>query len=164
LAIDGGSTAVSGADATLAVFVPLSVVERKPLVLVCGPAVVALTLTLTVQKPLAGMLPPVGEPKVKDVAAAAGAHVGPPVQVVLADGVGATSRPEGSVSVNVAPVSCVVFVFVSVNVSVDTALTAMGLGAKAFVIVGLTAVPQPVKTTLSIERSAPGFVFPELNP
>ena len=64
--------------------------ERRPLVFVCGPAVVAVTLTLTVQEPLAGMVPPVGEPNVRFVAAAAGAQVGPPVQVVLAAGVAAT--------------------------------------------------------------------------
>src|ERR1019366_8653152 len=89
-AIDGGSTAVNGAVPTLVVFVPASVVTRNPLVFVCGPAVVAVTLTLTVQEPLAGIVPPVGEPNVRFVAAAAGAQVGPPVQVVLAAGTAGT--------------------------------------------------------------------------
>ena len=71
LAIDGGKTAFSDALARLFVFVPLSVVERKPLVFECGPAVVAVTLTLTVQEPLAGIVPPL---KVSEVAAAAGAQ------------------------------------------------------------------------------------------
>ena len=50
LVIDGGRTAVSVALAMLLVFVPPSDVERKPLTFECGPAVVAVTLTLTVQK------------------------------------------------------------------------------------------------------------------
>ena len=76
----------------------------------------------------------------------------------------ATCTPDGSASVNAAAVSGAVLVFVSVNVSVDVALTAIGLGENALAIVGLTAVPQPVKTMLSMERSAPGLVLPELKP
>src|SRR5262244_3240714 len=76
LAMVGGTIVVSDAvaDAPAPVFVPLSVVERKPLTLVCGPAVVAVTLTLTVHDPLAGMVPPVVCPKASDVDAATGAH------------------------------------------------------------------------------------------
>src|SRR5258708_2253896 len=51
LAIDGGRTAVSGADATLVVFVPPSAVARNPLVFVCGPAVDAGALTRARQQP-----------------------------------------------------------------------------------------------------------------
>src|SRR5260370_9611386 len=76
----GATTAVNGAVATLVVVVPLSVVTRKPLTLVCGPAVVAVTLTLTVHDPLAGMVAPVGEPNVSEVAPAMGAQRGEPPQ------------------------------------------------------------------------------------
>ena len=47
-------------------------------------------LTLTVHEPFAGIVPPVGEPKESVVAAAAGAQVGVPPHVVVADGVAAT--------------------------------------------------------------------------
>jgi hypothetical protein len=52
--------------------------------------VVAVTLTLTVHDPIAGMLAPVACPKLNVVAPALGAQVGEPVQLVLADGVAAT--------------------------------------------------------------------------
>src|SRR3954471_22199599 len=78
---DGGSTAVSGAAPTVVVFVPPSVVARNPLVFVCGPAVMLVTLTLTVHEPLAGIVAPAGDPNVRFVAAALGAQVAPPVQV-----------------------------------------------------------------------------------
>src|SRR6267154_1763696 len=92
LAMLGATMAVSDAvaDPLAPEFVPPSVVEMNPLTFVCGPAVVAVTLTLTVHEPLAGMVPPVGDPNVSDVAAAAGAQLGPPVQVVLAAGATAT--------------------------------------------------------------------------
>ncbi len=122
----------------------------------------AVTFTLTVQDPLAGMVAPVGVPNVSVVAAAAGAHVGEPPQVVLAEGTAATWMPDGSESVKVAPVSCALFVFVSVNVSVDVPLTAMGFGENALAIVGWTAALQPVNVTLSILLSEPAFVLPEL--
>src|SRR5216683_386787 len=124
------------ADPLAPEFVPPSVVEMNPLTLVCGPAVVAVTLTLTVHDPLAGMLAPVVCPKARAVDAAAGAHVGEPVQVVLADGVLATCSPAGNVSKNFAPVSCEVFGLLNVNVSGDVPLTAMGFGEKDFVSVG----------------------------
>ena len=92
---------------------------------------------------------PVGEPNVRFVAAAAGAQVGVPPQVVTAEGVKATCRPVGSESVNVAPDSTIEFEFVRVKVSVEVPLIAMGLGEKAFVIVGGVGVEQPVKVTLS---------------
>jgi len=91
-AMVGGTMAVSDAVAEPVPpeFVPASVVEMKPLTFVCGPAVVAVTLTLTVHDPLAGMLAPVVWPKLKVVDPAVGAHVGEPVQVVLPDGDAAT--------------------------------------------------------------------------
>src|SRR5947209_14509805 len=106
LAMTGGRMAVRLAVATLVMFVPLSVVDSVPLTLPCGPAVVAVTLTLTVHDPLAGIVPPL---KVSEVAAAAGAQV--PPQVVAAAGVAATCTPDGSASVKAAAVSEAVFVF-----------------------------------------------------
>ena len=116
--------------------VPPSVVEMNPLTLVCGPAVVAVTLTVTVHDPFAGRLAPVVCPKLKLVEPAVGAHVGEPVHVVLAEGAAATCSPPGSVSVNFAPVSCTLFGLVSVKVSVDVPLTAMGFGENDLVSVG----------------------------
>ena len=138
LAIVGGTIAVSDAVAEplLPAFVPPSVVEMNPLTFVCGPAVVAVTLTLTVHDPLAGMLAPVVCPKLNVVVAAVGAHVGEPVQVVLAAGEPATCNPPGRVSVNFAPVSWTLLELVSVKVSVDVPLTAIGFGEKALVRVG----------------------------
>src|SRR3954469_12203591 len=89
-AIDGGSTAVSDAVATLVVLVPDSAVDNKPLTLVCGPAVVATILTLAVHEPLAGKVAPVVCPYDSVVAPAVGAQDGAPPQVVAAAGVAAT--------------------------------------------------------------------------
>ena len=50
-------------------------------------------MTLTVHELFAGIEAPVGEPKVSEVAAAAGAQVGVPPQVVAAAGVAATCNP-----------------------------------------------------------------------
>jgi hypothetical protein len=130
-------------------FVPPSVVEMKPLTFVCGPAVVAVTLTLAVHDPLAGMLAPVVCPKLTVVDPAAGAHVGEPVQVVLADGVPATCNPAGNVSVNFAPVSCTVFGLLNVKVSVEAPLTAIGFAEKDFASVGCAGAPQPLNEMLS---------------
>ena len=88
----GGRMAVSEAvpKPVEVVLIPLSVDETNPVTFVCGPAVVAVTLTCSVQELFAGMLAPVGDPNVRVVAAAAGAHVGVPPQVVEAAGVPAT--------------------------------------------------------------------------
>ena len=121
-------------------------------------------MTLTAQELLAGIVPPVGDPKVRVVEAAAGAHVGVPPQVVVADGVEATCRPEGSESVNVTPVKAMrEFEFASVKVNVETPLTAIGSGEKALVMVGGLGIEQPVKVTLSKTPSEPEFVLPESN-
>lgn len=106
-------------------------------------------LTLTVHELLAGIVPPVGDPNVSAVAPAAGAQVGVPPQVVVADGVAATCRPEGSASVNVTPVSAMEFEFASVNVKVEVPLTAIGLDENALIIVGGLGIAQPVKVTSS---------------
>ena len=160
----GGSTAVRDAvaDPPAPELVPLSVVEMKSLTFVCGPAVVALTLTLTVQDPEAGIFAPMLWPKASAVAPATGAQVGEPVQVVLAEGVAATSKPAGSVSVNFAPLNWTVFGLVNVNVSMELAFTAIGLVRKVLLRVGCKAVAQPVKSTLSIFKSEPGLLLPAL--
>ena len=106
-------------------------------------------MTLTVHELLAGIVPPVGDPKVSVVAAAAGAQVGVPPQVVVAEGVGATCSPKGSESVNVTPVNAMEFEFARVKLSVEVPLTAMGFGENDFVIVGELGMPQPVKATSS---------------
>ena len=144
---DGATCICAGEDGsesvgTLVVVVPLCVVERNPPTFECGPGVVAVTLTLTVHEPLAGMVPPL---KVSDVAPAVGAQV--PPQVVAADGVAATCTPAGRPSVNAAPVSAPVLVLVSVKVSVETPLTAIGSGEKDLVRVGLTGSTQAVSST-----------------
>lgn len=159
--ITGGSTAVNDAEAKLFLFMPLSVVERKPLTLLWGPEVVAVMFTLTVQEPLAGMVPP---EKLRVVFPAAGAQVGEPVHVVLAEGVAATCKPVGKLSVNVAPVNCVVLVLVSVKVNVEVPLTATGSGEKALAIVGMMGALHPVKRTLSKLKSVPLFWLPALKP
>jgi hypothetical protein len=91
-AILGATMAVSDAvaDPPPPEFVPPSVVEMNPLTLVCGPAVAAITFTLAVHDPLAGMFAPVVCPKLTVVDPAAGAQVGETVQVVLAEGGDAT--------------------------------------------------------------------------
>ena len=119
-------------------------------------------MTLTVQELLAGIVPAVGEPKLRLVAAALGAQVGEPPQLVVADGVAATCNPDGSESVNVTPVSAIELEFASVNVNVDVPLTAIGLGEKAFVIVGGLGTAQPVNVTLSTNISEPEAVLPAL--
>lgn len=164
LVILGGNTAVNDAVAEPLApeLVPVSVVEIKPLTLVCGPAVVALTLTLAVQDPPAGIFAPTVCPNASDVAPAAGAQVGDPVHVVLADGVAATSRPAGKLSVNLAPVNWTAFGLLKVNDRVETPSTAIGLSENALLKVGWLGVLQPVNKTLSILISEPLLVLPEL--
>jgi hypothetical protein len=79
--IVGGLSTVSVAFATPEepMFVPLSFVWIKPLTLLWAPAVEAVTLTLTVQEPLAGIVPPEKE---RLVAPAVGVVAANP-QVVL---------------------------------------------------------------------------------
>lgn len=162
----GGSRAMRDAvaDPPAPELVPLSAVEMKSLTFVCGPAVVALTLTLAVQDPPAGIFAPVVWPKARAVEPAVGAQVGEPVQVVLAEGVAATSKPDGSASVNFAPVNWAEFELVSVNVNVEVPFTATGPGAKDLDSVGWLGLPQPEKVTLSRFISAPRDVVFAPNP
>lgn len=143
-------------------FVPPFVEEIKPLTFWCDPEVVPVILTFTVHELFAGMDAPVGDPKVRAAAAAAGAQVGVPPQVVDAEGVAATCKPEGSESVNVAPINAIEFEFESVKVSVDVPLIAMGLDEKVLVIVGGLGTAQPVKVTSSKYMSEPETELPAL--
>ena len=120
-----------------------------------GPVAVPVTLTETVQVPLAARLPPL---KVRVVAPAEGDHV--PPQVVAAAGVLATCIPVCSVSVNASPVSPMsVFGLVSVNVRVDVPFSPIVVGEKALERVGLA---QLVNVTLSIEIVCPVTPFDAL--
>jgi len=67
--------------------VPPLVEVTLPVVFTLAPAVVAVTLTVTVQVPLAAIVPP---EKLTEVFPAAGANVGEPQPVVVAFGVAAT--------------------------------------------------------------------------
>lgn len=159
LAIVGACTAVRVAepDPFDPVLVPDSLEEMNPVVLTCGPTVVALMFTCAVQLLLAGIVPPL---KLMTVAPAVGPKVGDPLQVVLADGVAATSRPVGRVSEKAAPVSADVLGLVRVKVSVEVPLSTTVLGEKALLRVGF---PQPVKVTSSKYTSEPGLSLPEFD-
>ena len=119
-------------------------------------------MTLTVQELLAGIVPPVGDPKIRLVAAAAGAQVGVPPQVVLAEGVEATWSPEGRVSTNATPFNAIEFGFVSVKTNAEVPLTAIGLEENVLVRVGGFGIAQPVNVTLSTNTSDPDAVLPAL--
>jgi hypothetical protein len=71
-----------------------------PVMLFCGPAAVAVTLTMTVHVSAAAMVPP---EKVSVVSFVFGSKV--PPQLVLAPVVAATFKPEGRASVKPTPVS-----------------------------------------------------------
>jgi hypothetical protein len=153
----GGFNTVNVAEALPVepVFVPPFVDEINPLTFWCDPSTVPVTLTLTVHEPLAGIVAPVGDPKVSNVAPAVGAHVGVLPHVVAAEGVAATCKPDGSESLKITPVRAIEFELDSVKVNVETPLIAMELGEKALVIAGGTGVAQPVNVTLSRLKSFP---------
>src|SRR5262249_4586742 len=112
LVIEGGATTVMLAEAVLPV-PPLPEVTL-PLRLFLTPAVTPVTLTATMQVPLAAMVPLL---KLRVVSPAFGANV--PPQEALAPGVLATCNPAGSESVNPTPVRVVVvFALVIVKGSV----------------------------------------------
>src|SRR6185503_6729282 len=102
LAMLGGDSTVRVSEPVLPV--PPFVDVTLPVVFAFAPLVVAVIATLTVQVPLAAMVPP---EKVSVVFPAAGAKVGEPQPDVLAPGVAATSIPAGNESVNATPVSVV---------------------------------------------------------
>ena len=114
----------------------------KPLILVAGPAVDLVTGIVTVQEPLAAIVPavkltlPVPTPAVKV-----------PPHVVLATA--ETVMPVGKVSLKATPVKAIVLELASVNVNIDVPPAPIEVGAKALVNDGLLGVPQPVKVTPS---------------
>lgn len=138
---------------SFAVFpVPPFVELTASLVLFLVPLVVAVTSTVTVQVPLAAMVPPL---KVNEVFPAVGAKVGAPQPVVLAAGIAATSNPAGNESVKATPVRIVlVFELEIVKVNVLTPPTAMGSGEKDFEMEG-------ANTALTKSVSEP-VLFPSL--
>src|ERR1043166_6208509 len=135
---------------------PLSFDEIGPVVLFCTPACTPVTFRLIVHEPFAASDPPVRliEP---DPAAAV---VVPPQLLVRPFGV-ATTRPAGSVSLKVTPVSPIdAFGLLMLKVSDVLAFSRMLAAPKAFVIVGGVAtvrlavavlpVPPLVEVTLPV--------------
>jgi hypothetical protein len=115
----------------VAVFpVPPLVEVTAPVVLVFGPTVVPVTVTLNTQVPLPTMVAPV------NVMVLGLVVVSEPPQVVVGPDV-ATVNPPGNVSVNPTPVSAsAVLGFVIVNVSVEVPLSAIIVGLNALLIDG----------------------------
>jgi hypothetical protein len=133
LGVGGALPALSVSVALL----PVSSVPIKRLLveLVYVPVTGTVTLTLTVQVPLAAIVP---FEKESDAAPAVGANAGVPHPEAEAfDGVATTIAPGlvGNVSVKLRPVSVTGVGFVSVKVRVDTPFTLVGSGLKLFAIV-----------------------------
>ena len=134
LAIVGGATTVRLAEAVPPV--PPSVEVTALVVLFLAPAVVPVTLTVSVHEPPAGR-PPLASPTLP---APATAVTVPPHVLANPFGV-ATTSPAGSVSVKPTPPSVIPgFGLVSVNVSVVVPFTTMLATPKALAIVGGAAV------------------------
>src|SRR5712692_1043501 len=128
--VRSGASTVRVAEAVFPV--PPLVEVTGSLVLFLTPAVVAVTLTASVQEAPAATVAPV---RLRVVLPAAGAKA--PPQVLLAPGTAATCRPDGSVSLKPTPVSAtVVFGFVMVNVRVAEPPSRMVEGANALLILG----------------------------
>ena len=137
------------------VFIPPLVEEINPLTLACGPAVVAVTVTVILQVPLAASAPPLKEIVLGAVVVSVPPHCDEDPEAIVS--------PEGKESVKVTPVKSTPtskFGLVSVKVSVETPLTATGLGEKALVICGGLGTAQPV--TLTLSRSI--LLLPEFAP
>lgn len=99
------------------------------MVFTCAPGVDEVTVAVTVQLPLAGMVPPLRLTVPEDEV-----PVVPPQVVVTAAAVVVT--PAGSESVNVAPLNALVFGLVSVIVKVDVPPLLITWGEKALVMAG----------------------------
>src|SRR5258708_3061671 len=162
-AIGFGENALArlGGEVKLGVSLPVLPVPRLvevtvPVVFAFEPLVVAVTATVTVQVPLAAIVPP---EKLSDVLPAAGAKVGAPQPVVVALGVAATCRPAGNESVNATPVRAVpAFGLVIVKVSVLTPPTAIGFGEKALAMLGGEMPPMIVTVFESVFEVTPSAV------
>ena len=134
------------------VLVPVSNEDTNPLILVCGPSVVAETFTFTVHVPPAAIVPSVNDSEEPD---AAGLKVGVPHPEIPTFGVPETSTPEGSESVNCTLVISIVFGLSIVKVKVEVPFTGIEAGEKTLLIVGGAGIAQPVKEILSSCISAP---------
>ena len=126
---------------------PPSFELTAPDVLVKLPAAVPVTFTTTVQEPLVAMVPPVRLMLLPPAAADA-----VPLQVLLSPFGVATTRPNGSVSLNATPVNATpLFGFWMVNVNVLVAFSGMVFGLNALAMLGglatvrvaVAAVPVP---------------------
>ncbi len=106
------------------VFEPALVVVSPPIgiVLANAPAADAVTFTVTVQEPEAGMVPP----ESATLPPLAAAVTVPPVHVVAPAGVAVFETFTGYISVNAAPVTAVAFAFVNVIVRTDVSPTPTG--------------------------------------
>jgi hypothetical protein len=157
LSMLGGSMAVNEAvaDPPEPVFAPVSVDEINPLMLICGPAVVAVTvIPARVQ-----LVPAASVPPVKLIVSGA-VVVNDPPQVATGPLV-ATVNPAGNVSLKARPVNAAYGFGLSIaNVSREVPPTAIGSVAKVFEIVGYSGVPQPVITTLSNKAIADEVCWP----
>ena len=131
LAIDGGASTLMLAVAVPPV--PPSVEVTLPVVLVCKPAAMPVTLTENVQEPLAAIVPPL---RLIVFVPAVAVIVPAPHVPVRPFGVETTS-PAGSVSLKPTPVSAtVVFGLVMVKLSEVEPFRGMLAAPKAFAIVG----------------------------
>lgn len=112
---------------------PASMEETPPLVFVYDPSLADVTLTVTVQLPSAGMVPPL---KLR-LFPLAGAVTVPPVQVVPASGTAVFCKPSGYESEKARPLRASVGLgFVILNVSVDIVSSRIESGEKASVMRG----------------------------
>ena len=131
LAIDGGATTLMLAVAVPPV--PPSVEVTLPVVLVCCPAAMPVTLTENVQEALAAIVPPL---RLITFVPAVAVIVPAPHVPVRPFGV-ETTRPAGSVSLKPTPVSAtVVFGLVMVKLSEVEPFSGMLAAPKAFAMVG----------------------------
>src|SRR5688572_3508594 len=106
--------------------VPPLVEETLPEVLFFVPLVVAMISIVTVQEPLAAIVPPLNE---MEVFPGAGEKAGEPQPEVEAFGVAATSVPAGKESVKATPVRAVPALgLLMVKVKVEIPLTTIGSG------------------------------------
>ena len=111
-------------------FVPLCVEEMKPLMLVCGPAVVTVTGTGILQDALAAKVPPVNV-----IVLGAVVDKEPPQTAV--GPLVATVTPAGRLSVKASPDNATdALGLVTAKVSVEAPPTATGSGEKDLVSVG----------------------------
>ena len=109
--------------------VPPSVEVTKPLTLSCGPAVVTVTVAVTVHEPPAARVPPVKASVLGAVRVSVPPHCAEAPEV--------TVTPAGSVSLKATPLrASPALGLVIVKVSVEVPPTATGLGEKLLLIVG----------------------------